>query len=871
LRSPDGVGTRRLPDGGGTRGVAGEWMLVMRDGVPARLTAAARAVRVTAAGGVAAARERPRHVVLGALVAGLLAGPTAPALAALAGLAAAALVGPRPIALLAAAAALAGVLTADMRLAALDHGVLARMQGRSVTGRATLLEPLRTRGQWLTVARVRLLDGAAAGEQAVLRARPGAFGGRTPEVGDELALTATVSALGRFDAYQRRRNAHAALDASRVRLTGRRRGGLAGALDSARRRAEAGLRSGLAPPEAALLRGMVLGEDEQLSRGVRQDFQRSGLAHILAVSGQNVMLLAALAFAAGALLGLALHARLLVVLALIAVYVPLAGGGPSIQRAGVMGAAGIVAALAGRPAQRWYAVGLAAAVTLAINPRSSSEPGWQLSFAAVVALLALAAPLRARLARRLPAPIADAAAVTLAATLGTAPLMAADFDRVSLASLPANLIAAPAVAPIMWLGMLGAAAAQASPLLATAFSALAGPLLVFVTAVAHVAAAAPLAVIPVHLGSPAAVGAAYAGLAAASLAVLRRWRDGPAERGLHAGGGRGVGAGAGDAVASGTHVGVGPAEAVASAAPEDAELTDAPLAARLRDRRRRAPPRRLLAGLAVTATVGAALVVARAAGGAPPALAPGELVVSFLDIGQGDATLLQTRAGAILVDTGPPDGPILRRLAQAHVRRLDALVLTHAQADHEGAAPAVMRAYDPRLVIDGGSGWPSRVQRALPPLASAEHARMIAPEAGETVRLGALTLRVLWPPPRPPDWRPSGDPNETAVVALASDGPFRLLLTADAESDVTGPLDLPTINVLKVAHHGSADPGLPALLTRLRPRIAVIEVGRHNAYGHPAPSTLAALRSVPTVVRTDRDGTIRLDVHDGRMTLRRHD
>jgi competence protein ComEC len=109
------------------------------------------------------------------------------------------------------------------------------------------------------------------------------------------------------------------------------------------------------------------------------------------------------------------------------------------------------------------------------------------------------------------------------------------------------------------------------------------------------------------------------------------------------------------------------------------------------------------------------------------------------------------------------------------------------------------------------------------------------------------------------------------VVALVRDGPFRLLLTADAESDVTGPLDLPPVDALKVAHHGSADPGLPALLRRLHPRVAAIEVGRHNPYGHPAGSTLAALRIVPEVVRTDRDGTVRLRVRQGQMALERHD
>jgi competence protein ComEC len=243
-------------------------------------------------------------------------------------------------------------------------------------------------------------------------------------------------------------------------------------------------------------------------------------------------------------------------------------------------------------------------------------------------------------------------------------------------------------------------------------------------------------------------------------------------------------------------------------------------------------------------------------------------VVSFLDVGQGDATLLQLDGTAVLVDTGPPDGPILARLRQAHVKRLDALVLTHAQADHEGAAPEVMRAYPTRLVIDGGAGWPSRVQRALPSVAAAVRARELVPRAPESVRLGAIRLRILWPPP--PDGPLTGDPNERAVVARAEVGSFSLLLTADAESDVTAPLGLAPVTALKVAHHGSADAGLPALLARLHPRIAAIEVGRHNTYGHPAPSTLAALRrAVPTVVRTDRDGTVRLHVLRDRMWLER--
>jgi competence protein ComEC len=98
-----------------------------------------------------------------------------------------------------------------------------------------------------------------------------------------------------------------------------------------------------------------------------------------------------------------------------------------------------------------------------------------------------------------------------------------------------------------------------------------------------------------------------------------------------------------------------------------------------------------------------------------------------------------------------------------------------------------------------------------------------------------------------------------------------MLLTADAESDVLSTLDLEPVDVLKVSHHGSADPGLPAVLERLRPRVAAIEVGAHNSYGHPVAGTLRTLRAAgATVYRTDRDGSVRLEEKGGRLMVARH-
>jgi competence protein ComEC len=106
------------------------------------------------------------------------------------------------------------------------------------------------------------------------------------------------------------------------------------------------------------------------------------------------------------------------------------------------------------------------------------------------------------------------------------------------------------------------------------------------------------------------------------------------------------------------------------------------------------------------------------------------------------------------------------------------------------------------------------------------------------------------------------------VVAIVSCRGFELMLSADAESEALLPLDLPDVDAIKVPHHGSADPGLPQALERLKPELAAIEVGKDNTYGHPAPSTLAALkRGGADVFRTDQDGTVSVEVHGREMEV----
>ena len=370
------------------------------------------------------------------------------------------------LALVAAALLAAGAWAGEARLAAIDSGRDRVRPGQRVEAAAHLLERPRA-GRFGVSFEARLATGPARGARVLVRmARRGdretgrARRSRTPapRCGWRGCVRSPPAGSG-YAAHLRRRGLAGELVARSVRVTGRRRGGLAGALDTLRRRAERGVGAGMAPAEADLARGMVLGQDEAIGPAVLADFRAAGLGHLLAVSGQNVMLLAALALPLLAAAGLAPAGRIAVTIALIALYVPVAGAGPSLQRAAVMGAASLAALALARPSSRAYALLLAAAVTLAVDPRALADPGWQLSFAAVVGILALAPPLRAALAF-LPRPLADGVAVTLAATVATAPLVSHHFDSVPVAGLPANVAALPLVAPIMWLGMLRAAAGQ---------------------------------------------------------------------------------------------------------------------------------------------------------------------------------------------------------------------------------------------------------------------------------------------------------------------------------------------------------------------------------------------------------------------------
>ena len=237
---------------------------------------------------------------------------------------------------------------------------------------------------------------------------------------------------------------------------------------------------------------------------------------------------------------------------------------------------------------------------------------------------------------------------------------------------------------------------------------------------------------------------------------------------------------------------------------------------------------------------------------------PSGLRLVMLDVGQGDGILLQTKAGAVLVDEGPPEAHVATQLRALGVRRLAALVVTHPHRDHLGGAAEVVDSFPVGFVLDPLEPTDSLDEAALQRETRERGVRVVPARVGERYDLGELHIRVLWPDG--PGLR-GEDPHEHGVVLLASYGHFDALLTGDSESPVTLPLRPPEVELLKVAHHGSSDDGLGELLQLVRPKIALISVGEGNDYGHPAPSTMTVLTSYPglAVYRTDEDGRITVE------------
>jgi competence protein ComEC len=583
-----------------------------------------------------------------------------------------------------------------------------------------------------------------------------------------------------------------------------------GPLDGLREALAEPLRRLIPEPEGGIVRGIVLGERAAVDADLATAFARSGTSHLLAISGFNMTLVAtAVALLARGRLRPAITAALTV--SCVLAYSVLVGLAPSVARAAVMAVVASLGLAFGRRPATDNALALAVATMVGIDASAIGDVGFLLSATATGGLLYLGDPISRRLAF-VPGAVRQGLATTLAATLPTIPIIAAVFGRVSLVSPLANLVAVPLFAPLMLAGAATAALGTVSVDLAQLPGLLAYALAFLLRIVVETSAALPLASLAVPDGPLA--GLAYGALVAIALfcAPAAMSRLAPALRGR-------------------------------MRWPRHPRLG---LVART-DRR------------ALWASAALVLVLVAASAAAvfwPPA--PSGMRVRALDVGQGDAYLVEFDGKTLLVDGGPDPSRLLAELGASLPpwnRRIDVIALTHAHADHADGLIGVLERYDVGLAIEPiglnpgsvATAWADRITRA--------HVQRRAVSAGMRLRVGDATLAVL---------APDGDPrvDVPSLVLRFERGSFSMLFMGDATEQAQADLllspELLSARVYVPPHHGAASAYAGRLVEAIRPSAAVISVGAQNRYGHPTPETLAALGRVPTY-RTDRDGTVELD------------
>lgn len=578
----------------------------------------------------------------------------------------------------------------------------------------------------------------------------------------------------------------------------------------------AGLRKAtdpLAPDPRALLPGLVVGDTSRIPEDLDDAFHATDMLHLLAVSGGNLTVLlvlligppgrATLAERRGLAPRLGVPLRTTAVLAalLTLAFVLVCRPQPSVLRAAACGLITILAIGTGR--RRSLIPALAAAVLLLVlyDPWLARDFGFLLSVLATGSLLTLAPRCSAALRRRgVPGRLAEALAAAAAAQAACAPVVAVLAAHVSLVAVPCNLLAEFAVAPATVLGFAALITATFSPPLAEALAWLGGWPTAAIAVIARTGAAVPGATVAWPDTWPGAL--LLTALLGALLVLARRL---PAHPWLCA------------------------ATAV----------------------------------LLLIALVRPAPLTRTLTGWPPP---DWRLVVC--DVGQGDALVLNAGHGAaILVDAGPDPDAVDDCLRSLAVTAIPLLVLTHFHADHVAGLPGALRGRTVGAIQVTRLQEPAEQARFVHRTAAQAGVRVIHARPGERRSAGPLSWQVLWPPaqaaPLPALHEGEDDANNASLTLLVRVGDLTLFLPGDLEPPAQRRLlethpGLGPVDVLKVAHHGSAYQD-PALLARLSPRIALISAGVDNPYGHPSPRTLRALHHHGALTRrTDTSGALAL-------------
>jgi len=572
----------------------------------------------------------------------------------------------------------------------------------------------------------------------------------------------------------------------------------------ARERASAAVRRLIAEPEASVLAGALWGERGAVPEAVRAEFQATGTVHVLVTAGLHLGIIAALIGALCALAGVPRAAAALGTIPLVYLYAWFSGWHLPAQRAAAMIAIALIARACGARASSVNTLALAAIVVAITWPVAVCSASFALSFSCVGAIVLFAAPIGRALRGRLPDPVADALALTVSTQIGVWPLTAALFFVLAPFAVIANAIVVPLMGLLIPGGVLALVLAPV-PVLGPLAARGETLLLAIVLAVVHTLAALPFARLTIA-PPPAWAIAAY------DVAIVAAWFI----------------------------------------------------------------ARRSARGAVMF--VGAACAFVLLSANVHP---PHGLTITVLDVGQGDAIVIRTpRDRVVMIDAGGvlERGPtvdgrspaevageriVVPYLHRAGIGRIDLLILTHPHGDHVGAAASIIDAMPVGMIFDSGQAYEGRAYRDAMAAAHSHGVPIVLARRGMRWTSGdGVTLDVL--APSMPFLADTGDDvNENSIVVMLRADGFRELFMGDAGEASEARLLAAGIDLhadaVKVGHHGSRYASTTGFVTAVHPEIAVISVGRHNTFGHPAEATIEAWHDAGAgILRTDKCGAISL-------------
>lgn len=615
---------------------------------------------------------------------------------------------------------------------------------------------------------------------------------------------------------------------------------------SLREQLSASLARALPEPQGSLAQAILLGLRGNIPDSLNEAFSRTGTAHLLAISGLHMSIIIAILLSLGILLFGRQHSIYIwLALALIWLYALLTGMHPPIIRAAIMGSLFLIAEYLGRQRSALIALTFAAAVMVGIQPQLLWSVSFQLSFLAMAGLILFypyfqawgrkgVALLFKNKGKIVPTAsiITDGFAATLAATIAVGPLIAYNFGIVSLVALPTTFFSLPALPAIIVTAALVAFVGLFALLASQILGWLAWLFLSYLVFLVQGFAVLPHSSLEVTTISTWHIWGYYAILA--GVIACFNYRTKLADF----------------------------SSRLTSGIQKAAQVIPKP--------RLRFSPKWLVLPF---------LIVAILVWSVALTMPDGKLHVSFLDVGQGDAILIQTPNGQdILIDGGPDPQKINLELSEKLPfwdRTIDLVICTQPHADHITGLVEVLQRYRVKQVLESGVSYNSSIYQEWLRLIADKGIEYDIAHARQEIDLGGgVKLEVLNPPESL--WEgTSHDVDNNGVVLRLSWGKVSFLFTADIREEIEFELIGQRANlkstVLKVAHHGSGTSTSPHFLAVVDPEVAVISVGEDNPFGHPSPEVLERLigrLGEDNVYRTDEDGTIEFITDGEKLWLR---